>query len=156
MAAKSSRHKEEVIAITAVFALALRGGATVVSALEQSLENAQGAIADRLRLVLAALELGLPLHRAVEEVSGVGSTPELEELLNKFLVANQTGTALAEQLDSLNESLAGQVAVAKLSRATANETKMLLPLVFLILPVTVLIALYPSIQILNLQLEGMS
>jgi tight adherence protein C len=156
MAAKSSRLKEEVIAITAVFALALRGGSTVVSALEQSLENANGDVAERLRLVLAALELGLPLHRAVAEVSGAGSSPEVEELLNKLLVANQTGTGLADQLDSLNDSLAGQVAVAKLARATANETKMLLPLVFLILPVTVLIALFPSIQILNLQLEGMS
>ena len=36
-----------------------------------------------------------------------------------------------------------------LEQAGKNETRMLIPLVFLILPVTVLFAIYPSLELLN-------
>jgi tight adherence protein C len=37
-----------------------------------------------------------------------------------------------------------------LTQAGRNETRMLIPLVFLILPITVLFAIYPSLQLLNI------
>jgi tight adherence protein C len=154
MANKNSRDTEEVVAILSVLALAMRGGSTPMAALQQSLENANGTVAEKLRQVLTSIDLGLPLQSAVAEAKMHSLSPALEELLNKLLVANQFGSALAEQLDALGETLASQIAVEKLSRAVASETKMLLPLVFLILPVTVIFALYPSLQILNIQLEG--
>ncbi len=154
MAKKISQDSEEVVAIVAVLAQAMRGGLTPIAALRQSLENAHGSVAEKLQRVLTSIELGQPLQSAVADAKQKSLTPALEELLNKLLVANQLGSALAEQLDSLGQTLASQIAVEKLSRAVASETKMLLPLVFLILPVTVIFALYPSLQILNIQLEG--
>jgi tight adherence protein C len=41
-----------------------------------------------------------------------------------------------------------QQVIAK--KAGQNETRMLVPLIFLILPVTVLFAVYPSLQVLSI------
>jgi tight adherence protein C len=57
---------------------------------------------------------------------------------------------MAEQFTQLAESARGQLRVAQLKNAGKNELKMLVPLVFLILPVTVLFAIFPSLQILQL------
>ncbi len=154
MARKAKDDTEQVVAILPILALALRGGSTVVASLDQTLERATGGVAETLGDVVASIELGLPLAKAVAAALTKAPSPALEELLNKLLISSSFGSALADQLDSLGETLASQVAVARLSRANASETRMLLPLVFLILPVTVIFALYPSLQILNLQLEG--
>jgi tight adherence protein C len=56
---------------------------------------------------------------------------------------------LAESLASLSFSLRERRSLELLARAGANETKMLIPLVALVLPTTVLFALYPSVLVLN-------
>jgi tight adherence protein C len=52
-------------------------------------------------------------------------------------------------LTSLAESTRAELRNAQLKQAGRNETRMLIPLVFLILPVTVLFAIYPSIQLIS-------
>jgi len=145
----------EVAVISTVLALGLRGGLTVAAALELSMIGASGRVADYLKQVLAAIRLGAPTARTLSEAAIGSKSAPVEELLNKLHISSELGSALAEQLDDLAASLRQQVAIERLARATASETKMLLPLVFLILPVTVVFALYPSMQILNIPTEGM-
>jgi tight adherence protein C len=52
---------------------------------------------------------------------------------------------LSEQALSVREEIKSRL----LRQAGRNETRMLIPLVFLILPVTVLFAIYPSLELLN-------
>jgi tight adherence protein C len=145
----------EVAVIASVIALGLRGGLTVAAALELALVSASGRVADYLRQVLSAIDLGAPTARTLGEAAIGSKSPPVEELLNKLHISSELGSGLAEQLDDLSASLRQQVATLRLARSTASETKMLLPLVFLILPVTVVFALYPSMQILNIPMEGM-
>lgn len=152
---KVTTHAQEVAAIATVLAVALSGDATLQGALSSALRNASGDIAERLRLALRAIELGQPSNQALALAVKNHGDPALEELVSKLQLSNQLGSRLAEQLEDFAKTTHSQIARAKLARATAAETKMLLPLIFMILPVTVLFALYPSFQILNLQLEGM-
>lgn len=145
----------EVAVISSVIALGLRGGLTVAAALELSLVGASGRVAEYLRQVMSAIDLGAPTARTLSEAASGCNSPPVEELLNKLQISSELGSGLAEQLDDLAASLRQQVATERLARSTASETKMLLPLVFLILPVTVIFALYPSMQILNIPTEGM-
>lgn len=154
MASKRDTSAEEVAALCSVISLALRGGATVTAALEYSLQRASGQVAHYLQGVTRSIDLGMPFGRALNAASKRGGSLPVEELLNKLQMANELGSGLADQLDDLSATLRDQVSIEKLSRATSSETKMLLPLVFLILPVTVVFALYPSIQILNIPMEG--
>jgi tight adherence protein C len=152
---KATTSKQEVAAITTVLSVALRGDSTLQGALSTTLQNASGEVAARLQLALRAIELGQPSNQALALAIKDNDDSALEELVNKLQLSNQLGSRLAEQLEDFAKSLHSQIARAKLARATAAETKMLVPLIFMILPVTVLFALYPSFQILNLQLEGM-
>lgn len=145
---------EEVAVLASVMALCLRGGLTIASALTLTLEKATGQVATYLKSVTASIDLGAPTGRSLSEAAQQSGSAPVEELLSKLQIANHLGSSLAEQLDDLSASLRQQAAIERLSRATASETRMLLPLVFLILPVTVIFALYPSIQILNIQMEG--
>jgi tight adherence protein C len=52
---------------------------------------------------------------------------------------------LSEQALSVRDEIKSRL----LRQAGRNETRMLIPLVFLILPVTVLFAIYPSLELLN-------
>jgi tight adherence protein C len=155
MARRFDNDADQVAVLATVIALALRGGSTVVAALELSVTGASGRVAEILQMVCSEIQLGKPIGRAFSEAAAQSGSPPLEELLSKLQLANELGAGLAEQLDDLATSLRQRVAIEQLARASASETKMLLPLVFLILPVTVIFALYPSIQILNLQMEGM-
>lgn len=155
MARRSDTDADQVAVLATVIALTLRGGSTVMAALELSVSGASGRVAESLQMVCSKIKLGKPIGRALSEAAAQSGSPPLEELLSKLQLANELGAGLAEQLDDLAASLRQRVAIEQFARASASETKMLLPLVFLILPVTVIFALYPSIQILNLQMEGM-
>ncbi len=52
---------------------------------------------------------------------------------------------LSEQALSVRDEIKSRL----LRQAGRNETRMLIPLVFLILPVTVWFAIYPSLELLN-------
>ncbi len=154
MASKRFETSIEVAAIATMVSLAVKGGANVISALEIGLQHANGRVAEMLKEVLARIELGASFTEASEDIRSKTSGTAVEEFLSKLQQSAQLGSGLAEQLDDLVLTLNSEVAVAKMANANANETKMLLPLVFLILPVTVIFALYPSLQMLNLQMEG--
>lgn len=144
----------EIAAIATVVALALRGGCGIYESLTHALAGACGSVANSLEKAVKLLELGLPLVQALRVFETECDSPAAKEFSLKIQTANNFGASLADQLDDLAQTIRSQLAIAELSSATAAETKMLLPLVFLILPVTVLFALYPSLQILNIQLEG--
>jgi tight adherence protein C len=59
------------------------------------------------------------------------------------------GTPLAKMLEDQASSARSEIRNQLLRQAGRNETRMLVPLVFLILPVIVLFAIYPSLKLLN-------
>jgi tight adherence protein C len=73
----------------------------------------------------------------------------LIELVQKLKLAIDRGTPLADSLESLVETARSEFSASILARAGSSETKMLIPTVFLILPVTVLFAIYPSLSLLG-------
>ena len=145
---------EEVASIAIIVAQALKGGSTITAALELALKRADSKIAMQLNRILEQATLGLPIRVVLAEAAAQAKSPPLEEFLTKLQVSGVMGSALADQLNDLVFSLHEQIATQKQERASKLETKMLLPLVFLVLPVTVMFALYPSLQILNLHMEG--
>lgn len=143
---------QEVASIAILTAVCLRGGLSIIHSLAVAVERADSKIAKVLQDMIHLCDLGLPLRRAIDEVLKVSQSAPLNEFLVKLQLASLTGSNLADQLDELVLSLNEHLAVIQLRRAAKRETAMMYPLVFLILPVTVLFALYPSLQILNVQM----
>ena len=65
------------------------------------------------------------------------------------ITAQRYGTGLVRQLNLLASSVDEELHQQRLRQAAKSETRMLLPLVFLILPITVVFALYPSLTLIQ-------
>jgi tight adherence protein C len=71
------------------------------------------------------------------------------ELVEKLNMSLDRGAPIAEQSMQLAQSLRQEQGRALLRQAGSSETKMLIPTVFVILPVTVLFAVFPSVLVLQ-------
>jgi tight adherence protein C len=132
-----------------VMAARLRSGDSFYKVL--SLQNAaHGNFAEALRRLSLRLTYGESIEEGLRLLDQECRSPIVSEFANKTLLSLRRGTPIAEQFVHLAESARGQLRVAQLKNAGKNELKMLVPLVFLILPVTVFFAIFPSLQILQL------
>ncbi|MEI6591474.1 MAG: type II secretion system F family protein, partial [Actinomycetes bacterium] len=104
---------------------------------------------DLKRLVLA-IELGSTLPLQLDAWARRAQSRHVSELCTKLRLALDRGTPLAEMLTELSTSLRSEVQQVLSKKAGQNETRMLVPLIFLILPITVLFAIYPSLQVLSI------
>jgi tight adherence protein C len=142
--------RHEVVQLATLLAVALNAGLGVVASLEAVMPRASGPIAKRFTRLLAALELGGNLQDELGQMRVDQKSPALDELALKLQVSLQFGTPLAEQLILLVGTNRSFIASAQLAESAKRENLMLLPLVFLILPITVVFAVFPSLQYLSL------
>lgn len=131
-----------------LFAARLANGENFYSVLG-SQSQAQGHFAKALERAATRLKFGESIEAALAMMDEECKSALVSEFVNKSILALQRGTYLADQLNLLADSARGQAKVAALRAAGRNEVRMLIPLVFIILPVTILFAIYPSLQLLR-------
>jgi tight adherence protein C len=140
---------------TAQFALLLSvafdSGLGVLASLDRVMRNATGATASKFKRMLGSLELGSNLWEELSELRRTSKDPSTGELVLKLQVALQFGSPLADQLSKLAKSNRASVSQQLQELAAKRENLMLLPLVFLILPITVVFAVFPSMQYLQIK-----
>jgi tight adherence protein C len=133
-----------------IMAVALSAGDSLFAALARVVSHSTGILAGELQRVFLALELGADLEGELDELARRLPSRQVSEFANKLKLALRRGNPLAEMIREQSVSARAEIRNESLRRAGQNETKMLIPLVFLILPVTVLFAIYPSLQLLKI------
>lgn len=127
----------------------LQNGEDIYSVL--ALQSAgSGTFARNLKRLGVRLQLGENLEQALTILAQECKSPLVSEFVNKLQLGLSRGTPLAGQFQMLSASAKAQLKVTQLKAAGRNELKMLIPLVFLILPVTIAFAVFPSLQLLQL------
>jgi tight adherence protein C len=111
--------------------------------------RASGELAKELSKILLAVTYGSSLSNEIRRLPKALPHPQFAELSNKVILSLVRGTSLAKMLEDQAHSVRSEIKNQLLVQAGKNETRMLVPLVFLILPVTVLFAIYPSLKLLN-------
>ena len=150
--ARSSRATAALFELPEVLDLlvvCLRAGGGVYQALQTIVPRASGELARELSKILVAVEYGSSLSNEIRKLSEALPHPQFAELSNKVILSLVRGTSLAMMLEDQAQSVRSEIKNQLLVQAGKNETRMLVPLVFLILPVTVLFAVYPSLKLLN-------
>lgn len=140
----------ELPAVLDWLAAAVANGANLLTALALIPLGANSRLTNAISLLLRRVELGLPIDDSLLEMQKQLNSPLADEFCNRVLLALQRGTPLAAQLRDLASTARSQLSITLLERAARNEIKMLIPLVFLILPVTIWFAIFPSLQYLQL------
>lgn len=133
-----------------LFSVALSSGETIHSSLRRVVPRVGGLLGNELSAALRAIDFGSDIESEFNLLAQRLPQQQLVETCNKVVISLRRGTPLALMLAQQADSVRQEVVNEFTKRAGKNETRMLIPLVFLILPVTILFAIYPSLQILNI------
>ena len=147
--AKATQIDFELPDLVELLASSILTGNSLHSSVARVCERASGLVATELTLMLRKLELGSYFDQELSALCQRLPHPGISEFANKLSLALARGTPLAGSLVALSQSLRKRQSNLILARAGANETKMLIPLVALVLPTTVIFATYPSVQFLS-------
>lgn len=132
-----------------LLALALSSGESAYSALSRVVPRMSGSLSSKLNSLLQALELGSDFETELNLMAESNPNTPLSEFANTLLLATRRGTPLAQLLNHQSEFARQELNNYLLKASGRNETRMLVPVVFLVLPVTVLFAIYPSLEMLG-------
>ena len=146
---KISQALFELPEVLDLLVVSLRSGEGIYRSLQTAVPRATGELARELSKCLAAVNYGAALSDEIRKLPNSLAHPQFAELANKIVMSLARGTPLAKMLEDQASSARAEIRNQLLRQAGKNETKMLVPLVFLILPVIVLFAIYPSLKLLN-------
>jgi tight adherence protein C len=144
------RMADEYPTIVELLTLALAAGEGVLDAVRRVARTGTGELAGELSVVVTEVAAGVPLAEAlVGRASAVG-LPAFTRTVDQLVAALDRGAPLAEVLRAEAQDARDEAKRVLLEAAGRNEIAMLVPLVFLILPVTVLVAIFPATIVLRL------
>ncbi len=121
-----------------------------VSALERVTRTSKGELSKELGVALAQARAGATLVSALEDLAARTSLPTLARFVDGVAVAVERGTPLADVLRAQAVDVREASKRALLESGGKKEVAMMVPVVFFILPVTMLFALFPGFVSLRL------
>jgi tight adherence protein C len=89
------------------------------------------------------------LAQTLEQIAIATGSSQVRRLTNSIQIAIQRGTPILDVLNNQVQSLNKQINLALLKKSGKSEIALLIPVVFLILPVSISFAIWPSIYGLN-------
>ncbi len=132
-----------------LLALSVVAGESPIDALERVCRLTGGELAADLGRGLARARSGTPVTAALTELAEQTTLESFARFLQGLVVAVERGTPLAEVLRAQAVDVREVGKRALLEAGGRKEISMMAPVVFLILPVTVLFALFPGLLTLT-------
>ncbi|WP_425581173.1 type II secretion system F family protein [Terrabacter carboxydivorans] len=149
---REARMLTEFPTVAELLALAVSAGEGAVGALERVCRLSHGELSDELRRCLADARAGANLPTALQGLADRTGLMSLTRFVDGIVVAVERGTPLAEVLRAQAQDVREDGRRTLMEEGGKKEIYMMVPIVFLTLPVTVLFALYPGLSFLHLKL----
>ncbi|QCW49877.1 pilus assembly protein TadB [Nocardioides dongxiaopingii] len=151
--ARERRILAEFPTLAELLALAVAAGEGPVAALDRVVRRSGGELSHDLGRVLAAVRTGEPVGTAFDAMAAATGLPLVSRFAQGIAIAIERGTPLADVL----HAQAGDVREAGrrelIEVAARREVLMMVPVVFLVLPVTVVFAFWPGLIGLSLTIS---
>ncbi|WP_341945076.1 type II secretion system F family protein [Microbacterium sp. LWH11-1.2] len=148
--ARRGRLTDELPTTLEFLALCLSAGEGFLDSLRRVAAVGSGELSAELRQVVLAAGTGSPLADALSEMATRLQLPGLARAVDQVISALEHGAPLAGVLHAQAGDAREDAKRTLIEQAGRKEILMLLPLVFLILPLSVLFAIYPGLFILRL------
>ncbi|QAY70385.1 type II secretion system F family protein [Xylanimonas protaetiae] len=149
---REERMVAEFPTVAELLALAVTAGEAPLSALERVAATAHGDLSVEIRRTLADVRAGSPIGLALTDMADRTGLPSLTRFAEGVAVALERGTPLAEVLRAQAQDVRESGRRALMEAGGKKEVAMLVPVVFLILPITVVFAVFPSLATLRVGL----
>lgn len=148
-AARLRRIAAEFPTIAEFLTLSLSAGEGILDALRRVSAVSSGELAHELATAVAAVRTGTPLASALHDLAQSVRLPIVTRCIDAIVGALERGTPLAEVIRAHASDARTESKRELIEAAGKKEVAMLVPLVFMILPVTVLFAIFPGIAVLQ-------
>lgn len=147
---REERMLEEFPTVAELLALAVTAGEGPIGALERVHRISAGELSRELGRALSEARAGSSLVQALEGISARTSLAPLARFVDGVAIAVERGTPLADVLRAQAVDVREAGKRSMLETAGRKEIGMMVPVVFLVLPVTILFALFPGYYGLSL------
>jgi tight adherence protein C len=140
---------EELPGLCELMAICLTAGEGFREALTRVTDRGSGPLVEELHGALSKFRIGIPVATALAEVSGRLQLAPLSRMVDHVISSIERGSPLAEVLRVQAADARAEAGRRLQERASAREVVMLLPLVFLILPITIAFAIFPGLLVIQ-------
>jgi tight adherence protein C len=140
-----SELNQELSKILQMLAIMISAGESPVTALRYISKRSSGKLALLIETSLGNYEQNGNLFKTLEFISSATNSTQVRRLLNAVRISAERGSPMLDTLQNQVRSLNKEIKVNLLNRAGKSEIALLIPVVFLILPTSILFAVWPSI-----------
>ncbi|HJV99237.1 MAG TPA: type II secretion system F family protein [Arthrobacter sp.] len=149
---REARMMAEFPSLAELMALAVGAGESATGALDRVCRTARGELAKEFSRILAETRAGKPLVEALQAFSARTDLSPLVRFVDGIIIAVERGTPLADVLRAQAQDVRDTAKRDLMESAGKKEIGMMVPLVFGVLPLTVVFAVYPGIAAISLGL----
>jgi len=146
---KEGEINEELVNILQMLSIMISAGESPMMALRYISQRSVGYIPKLIDQSFSKYESGRNLAQTLEQIAVATGSSQVRRLTNPIQIAIQRGTPILDVLNNQVQSLNKQINLALLKKSGKSEIALLIPVVFLILPVSISFAIWPSIYGLN-------
>lgn len=149
-AARVARMRSELPMVLEFLTLSLSAGEGILDALRRVSRISSGELAGELATVIGSVGTGLPLADSLAGLAHRLQLPPFTRAVEQITGALERGTPLADVLRAQAQDSRDEAKRELLELSGKKEVAMLVPLVFLILPTTIVFAIFPGVFVLQL------
>lgn len=138
--------------VAELLALAVGAGEAPLAALDRVARSMTGELAGEIELTLADIRSGVSMADALERMAARTDLASVARFTEGVSTAVERGTPLGEVLRAQAQDAREVGQRALMEAGGRKEIYMMMPVVFLLLPVTVLFAVFPGLSVLQVGL----
>jgi tight adherence protein C len=146
--------EEEFPAIVELFAVLVSAGESPSNAMLRVSERVSGEMGKKFKGTIVELRNGSNLTQSLEVLESQVDSAMIRRFCDTLILAMERGTSLSEVLIRQVEEVRAAHHAALLTAAGKAEISLMIPVIFLILPISVLFALWPSYVSLGQSIMG--
>ncbi|MET1039022.1 MAG: type II secretion system F family protein [Aeromicrobium sp.] len=148
--AREREMQAEFPVVADLLALAVAAGESPVAGLDRIMRVCHGALADELARVVADVRTGAPIAAAFDALATRTGVTSIARFAEGLAIAVERGTPLVDVLHAQAADVRESGRRELIEAGGRKEVAMMIPVVFLILPVTVIFAFFPGFVGLHL------
>ncbi len=149
---RMSRIASELPTVLEFLTLSLAAGEGILDSLRRVARAGSGDLSTELGRVVSEVNSGMALSVALNGLASGVRLPALSRAVDQLVGALERGSPLADVLRAQAQDTREQAKRELIEVAGKKEIAMMVPLVFLIMPITVAFAIFPGVFVLQLGL----
>lgn len=147
---RSRRILTQFPTVADILALTVGAGESTTGALERISRICRGAIGEEFTITTNEIRSGVPMTQAMENMADRIHIGAMTRFVDAICVATERGTPLAQVLRDQAQDVRDASKRELMELAGKREVSMLAPIVFGILPLTVIFAVFPGLSLLEM------